>query len=167
MRNARPHRPTRQGFTMPLHGYTTERYPPTILDHIYAHPFELALAVWGILGGLGSVAATVSHTQASAVMNALPTWLLILFGALLTVGAALIMTGLFDDSDDLMRGWRIERTGLVLSGFGWAAYTVTLAAVIPRNFIGWGLTGLLTLSMGFRFRATQLEERRVRKAINR
>lgn len=150
---------------MPLHSYSTTRRPPSVMDHVYAHPFELAVALAGTLTGLAAVAAGLAGEAASPALGSLPRWLLIPFGALLALGGILMALGLFDDSEDLAKGWRIERMGLVGAGFGWAAFTVILIGYTPTNVTGWAFTALLVVAMWFRYKATQAEERRTRKAI--
>ena len=44
---------------MPLHGYSTDRRPPTNLDHMLAHPYAIAVAVWQIFAGSLVVTALV------------------------------------------------------------------------------------------------------------
>ena len=150
---------------MPLHSYSTTRRPPSVMDHVYAHPFELILATAGVLAGLASIAAALTHVATSPAMALLPPWVLLPFGLLLPAGGVLMATGIYDDSDDLMRGWRIERVGLVASGFGWAAFGIATAGLPTGNPVGVVLCCLFALAMVLRFRATVLEERRVRGAI--
>lgn len=52
---------------MPLRGYTTaaDHRPPTTMDHLYAHAFELWLALFGMLGGTGAVTSAFTKVTVS------------------------------------------------------------------------------------------------------
>lgn len=151
---------------MPLHAYSTDREPPSVWDHTLAHPFELMLAFFGSFGGiLALFAAISSNATVSPSLDELPEWLGGIVGALLIAGGAAIIRGLLDDSDDLMKGWRIERSGLILTGFGWASYGVTIVAARPAAVLSWGSALCVVLMVTLRFVATVRQERRVRKAL--
>ncbi|HET7399730.1 MAG TPA: hypothetical protein VFJ94_14530 [Intrasporangium sp.] len=150
---------------MPLHGYTTDRRPPSLMDHVFAHPFELTLATWCGLAGAMLAASTITGVQVSPTLDRLPWWLSVMVGALLVVGGICQVWGLFDDSDDIAVGWKIERVGLILSGSAWSSYTLAIVYLIPGAVLSWSL-GLAILTMlGLRFTATVKEEQRIRKAI--
>ncbi|MER7070979.1 hypothetical protein [Terrabacter sp. NPDC000476] len=150
---------------MPLHGYTTDRRPPSNMDHVYAHQFELGLALFGMLGGLGAVLSAFTSVTVSPSIDRLPHWLAGAVGVLLLVGGGCVWRGLFDDSEDLMVGWRYERVGIVLTMAAWASYGITIATVSPRAVLSWGVAGIVVAMFGLRYRATVKEERRIRKAI--
>lgn len=151
---------------MPLRGYTTDRRPPSVLDHILAHPFEMGLAAWG--GGAGAllvIASIWDEMRVSPTVDMLPDWLAATLGGLLIVGGLLQTWGLLDDSDDIAVGWKLERMGLILSGAAWASYTMTIMWMLPRAVLSWSLTGTVLVMLALRYAATVLEERRIRKAI--
>ena len=151
---------------MPLHAYSTDSEPPSVWDHVLAHPFELALAVFGALCGLLSIFAAITpEATVSPSLDELPEVLGGLVGVLLIAGGAAIVRGLLDDSDDLMTGWRIERSGLILTGFAWAAYGVTIVSSRPAAVLSWGSALCVVLMVTLRFIATVKRERHIRRAL--
>ena len=150
---------------MPLHGYTTDRRPPTNWDHFLAHPYSMGISGWQVLAGAGVLISTLTNIRVSQSLNRLPESLLAAVGALLVVGGVSIIRGLLNDDDDLMVGWRTERTGLVLSATAWIAYAVTILAAFPESVLTWTSGFMLAAAHLVRFRATRLEEKRVRARI--
>jgi protein-S-isoprenylcysteine O-methyltransferase Ste14 len=150
---------------MPLHGYSTDRHPPTVADHLLAHPFELGFAAWGVIAGSAGVLSAFSDATVSASIDRLPDWLAAIVGVMLVIGGLLIWRGLLDDSEDLMVGWRFERVGLILSMAGWGGYGFTVAAMNPGAVLSWSVAPLVVAMFAVRYRATRIEERRIRKAI--
>lgn len=151
---------------MPLHGYTTDRRPPTVLDHYFAHSYEMILAAWCMLAGAYLAISTfIDELSVSPSVDMLPDWLALIIGGLLVTGGALQTWGLLDDSDDVATGWKLERMGLVLTFGAWVIYTGVIAAMIPGAVLSWTL-GLAILTMTvLRFAATVVAERRLRRAI--
>lgn len=150
---------------MPLHGYTTDRRPPTNRDHALAHPYSISLALWQILAGGSVLASLLWDFSLSRSISRMPDPLIAGICGLLLIGGVTIIRGLLDDSDDLMTGWRIERFGLILSATAWTAYAATVAVSYPSSVLGWSLSLTLALSLLMRHRATVLEERRVRRRM--
>lgn len=150
---------------MPLHGYTTDRRPPTNVDHILAHPYSMGIAFWQIFAGLTVLLTIVTDLSVSESLDSLPDIVMASVGVLLLVGGASVIRGLLNDDDDLMVGWRIERFGLILSATGWAAYAVTQLAAMPDHVLSWTSALVFTVSHLTRYRATRLEEKRVRARI--
>lgn len=142
-----------------------EHEPPAFIDHVYAHPWEISIAVFTVLGGaLGALLPIFGGVYISKSLAELPWYLVLVFCGLLVAGGIQILRGLFDDSEDLMVGWGRERMGLVLMASGWLVYFVV---VIVSNFSGilfwgWGLT-FSTASI-LRLLATFREENSVRRA---
>lgn len=152
---------------MPLHGYSTDRRPPTNRDHVYAHPYSILICSYQVIAGSALLLSTLTSMRLSQSLDRLPETLLAAVGALLVVGGILVIRGLLDDSPDLMVGWRTERTGLVLSATAWASYAVTVAAAFPASVLSWTSGFLIAAAHMIRFRATQLEERRSRERAER
>lgn len=150
---------------MPLHGYTTDRRPPTNWDHLLAHPYSILISGWQILAGTAALASTLLNFRLSPSLARLPETLLAVIGGLLVLGGLSIIRGLLDDDDDLMVGWRTERTGLVLSATAWAAYAATILFAFPTSILTWTSGLMLAGAHLIRFRATRLEEKRVRARI--
>ncbi len=144
------------------------RVPPTAADHWLAHPYELALAVVGLASALliltGEVIASITVSPSVDAMHGLVAWGVGLLGV---PGHALIIRGLLDNSDDLMDGWRAERTGLILSGSAWLIYTIAVAWNFPDSVVSWGFGLGLTVGNTLRLAATWREERETRAAIAR
>lgn len=150
---------------MPLHGYTTDRRPPSNLDHLYAHPYSIGISALQTVACVIIVVSTVLDVQVSQAMARLPEGLLFILSALLLVGGGAIIRGLLDDSDDLMVGWKIERTGLILSGTAWIVFGYTIWASFHAAVLAWLWCGVLGVCHAIRYRATVLEEKRVRERV--
>ena len=150
---------------MPLHGYTTDRRPPTNRDHALAHPYSISLALWQILAGGSVLASLLWGFSLSPSIGRMPDPLIAGISGLLFIGGVTIVRGLLDDSDDLMVGWKIERSGLILSATAWTAYSATIAFSYPTSVLSWSLSLALAMSLLIRHRATVLEERRVRRRM--
>ena len=144
------------------------RTPPSMADHWLAHPHELSLAIAGLVASLlilaGEIVAAITVSPSVDAMHSLVAWGIGLLGV---PGHALIIAGLLDNDEDLMNGWRRERTGLVLAAFAWAIYTLAILAVFPGSIVTWGFGLSLIAAHCLRLRATQLEERETRAAIAR
>ena len=147
---------------MPLHGYSTDRRPPTNVDHLYAHPYAFGICVFQIVAGALSLLMTLTNLNASQSVQRLPQSLIAVLGVLLLLGGTQIIRGLLNDDDDLMQGWKIERTGLILSAAAWFAYFVTVIFAFPASVMSWSLILLLGIAHCVRYRATVLQERRFR-----
>lgn len=144
------------------------RTPPTRLDNLLAHPYELSIAAFGLAGCLlilvGEIVPSVAVSPSVDAMHNLIAWGVGLLGI---PGHALIIAGLFDNDDDLMSGWRKERTGLVLAAFAWAIYTIAILAAFPGSVVTWGFGVALITAHCLRLRATQCQERETRAALAR
>jgi hypothetical protein len=144
------------------------RVPPTRLDHLLAHPYEISTAVVGLTASLlilaGEIVAAITVSPSVDVMYGLVAWGIGLLGV---PGHTLIIAGLLDYDDDLMNGWRLERTGLVLATFAWAIYTLAILAAFPGSVVTWGFGFSLIVAHCLRLRATHREERETRAAVAR
>lgn len=157
---------TPEGFTMPTHGYVSDRLPPTWFDHLLAHCFELTISAWAMLGGLAAIFSAFNDQVAvSPSLEALPNVVAALAGVLLLSGGAGIIHGLFDSSDDLMPGFRRERMGLVLTIGGWASYGVTVAALAPAAVLSWSMCAFMVAACALRLEAIRRSEHRLRAAL--
>lgn len=150
---------------MPLHGYTTDRRPPSNMDHLLAHPYSIGISLLQIVAGLVIIVAATLSLRVSSSIQRLPEVLLFILAALLLAGGVGIIRGLLDDSDELMVGWKIERTGLVLSTTAWLVFGVTISAAFPGAVLAWIWCFVLGICHPIRFAATILEERRIRRRI--
>lgn len=151
---------------MPTHGYRTDTHPPTFLDHLLAHCFELTISAWAMLGGVAAIfSAFNDQVSVSPSLDELPNIIAAAAGTLLLAGGGGIAHGLFDDSDDLMVGFRRERMGLVLSIGGWLSYGVCIAALSIGSALSWTLCIFMTVACGLRLVAIRRSEHRIRRAI--
>jgi hypothetical protein len=152
---------------MPTHSYTVTNRPPTVLDHVLAHCFELGLSGWAMTGGaLAIFSAFNDGATVSPSMDRLPVYLAAPIGLLLLAGGALIFRGLFDDSDDLMVGWRYERSGLILSIGGWGLFGIIVFLANGYAILSWGLSATVVTASVLRYWATVRSERRTRHDIH-
>lgn len=152
---------------MPQRLYHARREPPSLLDHVLAHPLEVPLAVFQLtVGSLGVLAALSEQVSISPTIDTLPWFLGVAMCALLVVGGGLTLGGVFNDDDDnLMVGWGMERLGLVLAGTGWVVYAGVVLATHPESVPAWAFGLVLTAGYALRVWATFREERRLRAAI--
>ena len=151
---------------MPLHGYSTDRRPPTNMDHLRAHPYAIAVAAWQILiGGIVLLALIFDFHMTTSAMR-LPRTVLFALAVTLILGAVNVMRGLFDDSNDLRKGFRIERGGLILSGAAWTAFSVSVIIGNPGAVPTWSMGVLFSAAMALRIDAGRREEARVARETN-
>jgi hypothetical protein len=151
---------------MPGHGYTSSRIPPTRLDHLLAHVFEIGLSAWAMMAGVAAVFASFNDERSvSPSLDQLPPWLSALVGVLLFVGGGCIIRGLFDDHDDLRIGWRWEQAGLAMTGPAWAAFGVAIYRLSPSAFLTVSLCTIVCLMSALRFAATIISERNTRRVM--
>ncbi|MDO5534105.1 MAG: hypothetical protein Q4F65_05590 [Propionibacteriaceae bacterium] len=144
------------------------KIPPSRLDHLLAHPYEIPLAIFGFLACLGVlVAELVPPISVSPTIDGLNGVIAWLVGALGIVGNVLVVKGLLDDGPDLMPGWQDERTGLALAGASWAIYAVSVALTFPGSVVSWAIAAVVACSHATRLRATFAEEEDVRDAVQR
>lgn len=150
---------------MPQHTYHVVHRPPTVNDHMMAHSMGIAMAAWGAYTGLVSILTGVTSYTVSKALSDLPHLLIILIGLFLLVGSVGIISGLVDDSDDVVVGWRIERGGMTIAGTGWAAFFIT---TISTNFpatLSWTLALFILLGYFFRWRATLKSEKDIHSTM--
>jgi hypothetical protein len=150
---------------MPLHSYTTTNRPPTNTDHLLAHPYSIPLAVWQTIAGAVVLLTTLTGIVVSASVARLPETLIATVGVLLIAGGTMILVGLLDDDNNLLKGWRTERTGLILSATAWLTYSTTLLLSYPGSVLSWSLGFAVAAMHSIRLRATQLEERKTRRSM--
>ena len=150
---------------MPLHGYSTDRRPPTVRDHLYAHPFSFSVAAYQIcMGALVLVSLVFGFDFASSVLK-LPKGPLFALCLVMVFGGISIFRGLLDDSNDLRKGFRIERGGLILSGAAWTSYGVCILIWNPLAIPNWSLAAFFSLAMGLRIKAGLKEESRIAREM--
>lgn len=152
---------------MPLRGYSTDHRPPTVLDHMLAHPYAMAVSSWQVLAGGLSLLVTLFDFSVSQSVQRLPEPIIAALGTLLVIGGLQTIRGLLDDDDDLMQGWKIERTGLVISMAAWLGYLVTILGAFPGGVMTWTLCILMVAANWLRYVATRREERRHRARIRK
>ena len=142
------------------------RIPPTKLDHLLAHPYEIPLAVVGLAASAGILAAETTPlfdvSASVAALHGLVAWTI---GVLGIPGHVLILRGLLDDNPDLMVGWRRERYGLILAASAWLLYACGVAWVHPQAAVSYGFAAGIVTAMGVRLAATYYEERSTRAVI--
>ena len=105
---------------------------------------------WGSASTIGWLAAAIAGEAIPGVSVSpsieglawVVAWIVGLTGV---IGNVLILLGLFDDGDDLMRGWRRERMGLTLAISSWGAYALAVAASYPSALISWGFPAAIAV----------------------
>lgn len=137
-------------------------HPPTLLDHVLSHPWELAVSALSVTVGAMSMLATIAGKATSPSVDQLPDILVVALAAMLIVGGAWTARGLFDNDTDLMVGYRHERTGLVFTGTAWSIYACTVFAAFPGSVNSWSLGAALGIGSALRVAATERELRKMR-----
>ena len=151
---------------MPLHGYSTDRRPPTNLDHMLAHPYAMAVAAWQILAGSLVITALVFGFGLNTSTMRLPKGPLFALCLVLLLGGINVIRGLLDDSNDLRKGFRVERGGLILSGAGWTSYGLSVLIANPGAVLSWSMGVIFSAAIGLRLVAGLREEGRVARETN-
>lgn len=146
---------------MPLHGYSTDRRPPTNLDHMLAHPYAFAVAAWQILAGSLVITALVFGFNLNTSAMRLPKAPLFAMCLVLLLGGINVIRGLLDDSNDLRKGFRVERGGLILSGAGWTSYGASVVIGNPAAVLSWSMAAIFSVAMALRIVAGVREENRL------
>lgn len=141
-------------------------HPPRFRDHALSHPYEALIALGGLLACslllLAEIAVPVTISPTMASLPGLVAWLVGLTGV---IGNTLVLAGIFDDGEDLMRGWMLERVGLVGAITSWGTYSLAVAAQFPGSAISYGLTLFIAMAHMGRLVATLQEEGDTRSAI--
>lgn len=141
-------------------------YPPQPTDHALAHPYEVLIALGGLLACAALLASEAgAPVSISPTLQALPSTVAWLVGLSGVIGNVLILVGVFDDGDDLMRGWMLERVGLIGAITSWGTYSLAVATIHPGSVISYGLTLCIALAHTVRLVATLREETTTRRAI--
>ena len=151
---------------MPLHGYSTDRRPPTNLDHMLAHPYAFAVAAWQIMAGSLVLTALVFGFAITTSAMRLPRAPLFAMCLVLLIGGINVIRGLLDDSNDLRKGFRVERGGLILSGAGWTAFGVSVLIANPGAVLSWSMGVIFSVALGLRLVAGLREEARIARETN-
>lgn len=149
---------------MPLRVYTTTERPLRLRHHICAHAWEIPLTIAGALIGAAVLVMTLLGRAPSSTLAKLPAALVVTLGALLIAGAIHIVIGLTDKSEDLMRGWIEERTGLVLFGTAWLIYSGAVLALSVGALVPAALGLGFFVACAVRLRATYQDEKDTRAA---
>ena len=140
--------------------------PPRAADHVLAHPYEVLIALGGLIACAALLASEAgAPVSISPTMQALPSTVAWLVGLSGILGNALILAGVFDDGEDLMRGWMLERVGLIGAITSWGTYSLAVATMHPGSAISYGLTLFIASAHTVRLGATMLEETSTRRAI--
>lgn len=153
---------------MPLRAYHhSSRNPPTALDHLLAHPYGIGVAVFQIVGGIAQLTTLAfPGITVSRSLDQMANGLVVILCSLLIIGGVLVILGIFDNDEDLMRGFRRERTGLILSGTAWVIFSIAIFVAFPSSVLTWAF-GLVPFGgAALRVWATFLEERYLRQATN-
>ena len=151
---------------MPLHGYSTDRRPPTNLDHMLAHPYAFAVAAWQIISGGLVVTALIFGFGLNTSAMRLPRAPLFALCLVLIFGGINVVRGLLDDSNDLRKGFRVERGGLILSGAGWSAYGISVLIGNPAAVLSWSMGVIFSMAIALRIVAGRREENRIARETN-
>lgn len=159
----------RGGRLVPTHVYSSGRRPPTLWDHVRAHPYEIVLSIYAMFGGgMAVISAFNEALKVSPSLDQLPAALAAIIGLLFIFGGGGIFHGLlFEDPEDISISFKRERMGLVLQTGGWIIYGICVLWLAPPSVLSWLLCFCLALANIIRFDATIAHEKGVRAAISR
>lgn len=148
---------------MPLRSYHARHKPPSFWDHMFAHDYEVVLAVLHIIAGLLGVTGVVLPDFPIPVsIQRLPMPLAGALCVVLLAAGVFILAGIYSHAEDLMVGYRRERAGLILSCAAWTAFAVVVLVSFPASTFFWLIGFALAAGAAVRFAATIVEERSYR-----
>lgn len=113
---------------MPNLIYRTSHHPPRWDDHVYAHPWSLAVSFAAIGIGVQMIIAIVTDVRLSRVAEILPTPVLGLLAASLILGGAMFIAGTFAHLKTLASSEFLVRIGMLGMATGWAVRALALIA---------------------------------------
>ncbi|WP_163540847.1 hypothetical protein [Occultella kanbiaonis] len=141
--------------------------PPSLLDHVLGHPFEVAVSAWWIVAGvLVTLTVIGSGTPASASLGRLPMLLMLGVGATVGTGGILALAGVIWPGTRLTTAWAVERAGWLLGGAGWTAYLAAVAWAYPRSLVTISLAAVMVTGAALRIVALYQHERQVRADVH-
>ena len=115
---------------MPDRAYTP-REPPSIVDRVLHHPFEISMAVWWALCGVVLAVSFVwPELPTSPSIQSLPMWLALFASGFIGGGGFALLVGLLVSWDRLDTGWLVERVALSAGGTGWLMYGAAVALAV-------------------------------------
>lgn len=137
----------------PIRTYHNKFTPPRWWEKLYAHPFEVVLALQSALFGLRALIGRASESapSASPAVATLSDWQTYTLGGSLLVGGLALVFALVGPMPDLEAEWLLERAGLSLLAISWASLTITTYHLSPHAVdtlvltSGWALACLLRL----------------------
>ncbi|UNX54071.1 hypothetical protein MF406_14130 [Georgenia sp. TF02-10] len=140
--------------------------PPTAADHILAHPFETAVALWWVvIGVMLLVAHLAPGASASPSVEMLPDWLVLaLAGAILAAGV-LALAGLLWPGRWLTTALAVERLGWLLGAAAWGGYLAATYAAFPSSLVSVSLAAVMVTGAVLRILALYRVERDAETAI--
>lgn len=158
---------------MPNRLYHKQHNPPTVSDHILAHP-------WGVIFGttlvglnvmmffdilMGVISPGWHPVGISPTVEGLPALLGLVLCTMLIAGHVLIIKGLTHNGNDLARGFRLERTGTAIAFVAWLSYGIAVLHSFPNSIYTWGIAFGIAGSLANRWIANSREEEAMRKAV--
>lgn len=126
------------------------RVPPTRVDRLFAHPFEIALSVVLLLVGIRTL---LDAAALPASVEALPGALSYVFSIVSIAAGALTLAGL---ATSRVWAYGLEQGGLWLSAAAWACYASGLIGMASTARVTLMISALLALSAGSAIRAIAL-----------
>lgn len=142
------------------------RQPPTFVDRVLHHPFEIFMGAWWSVCGVVLMLSLVwPELPTSPSIQELPPWLALSASGTIGLGGAAVLLGLLIPWDRVDKGWYIERIGLSTAGTGWLGYGGTVLGLYPQSIVSWSLGFTMAGAAALRFAATIVVEKRTRRAI--
>lgn len=120
-------------------------------DRLYDRSMQVLMAIWSIYVAVAvALTALFPAITITFTVAGLPLALSLAVAAFLAVGSANILRGLFQQKGTLRYGWRIERSGLVISMSGWLAYGFATMLARSSATLIWTLSFVLVAASALR-----------------
>lgn len=139
--------------------------PPSFKEQLLDNVFEVQTALAGLITGVIALLGVFTAYHVVDMRPWVSNVLVVVLAGAISLGGVMMLRGIFDRSDNLQRGWALERAGLILSGVAWLVYGIWAFAEEPQRPLGWLSPLLLVGAMSLQLYATVIDERRVRDTI--
>ena len=126
--------------------------PPTAVDHLLSHPFEIVISTWSIIVGFMFLAGGIfeDFNPAPSIDN-LHFSLLTPLGFLLVIGGSLVHFSYWSSKCELGVCWAVERAASLILAGTWIAYGIAVVTYSPDRIVQWGNAVAFAVSFIYRW----------------
>ena len=126
--------------------------PPTAVDHLLSHPFEIVISTWSIIAGLMFIAGGIfDDFDPAPSIDSLHFSLLIPLGLLFVIGGSLVHFSYWSTRCELGVCWAVERAASLILAGSWIAYGVAVLTYSPDRVVQWGNAIAFAVSFIYRW----------------